>query len=98
MSLPYVNLIVEQWKRTSPHNRVFPISYVTFWRILKRIDPKIYPHFFALNRVTKLAENPKLGLAHICAWTGKSPKTVAYYMARVGRHSREVGKTLLEEK
>jgi len=98
LSLPYVDLIIEQWKRTSPRKRVFPISYVTFWRILKRIDPKIYPHFFALNRATKLAENPKLGLAHICAWTGKSPKTVGYYMARVGRHSREVGKTLLEEK
>jgi hypothetical protein len=96
--LPYVDLIVERWNRTKPSRRVFPISYVTFWRICKRLDPKLYPHFFVLNRVTKLAEHPELGIAHICAWTGKTPKTIAYYLARAGRYSREVGKKLLEEK
>ena len=96
--LPYVNLIVEQWRKTKPGHKVFPIAYVTFWRILKRIDPKIYPHFFALNRITKLAENPEIGLAQICAWTGKHPKTIGYYLARVGRYSKETGRQLLKER
>lgn len=96
--LPYVDLIVERWNHTKLGRRVFPISYVTFWRILKRIDPKIYPHFFVLNRVSKLAEHPELGIAHICAWTGKSPKTIGYYLAKVGKYRREAGRKLLEEK
>lgn len=96
--LPYVDLIVEQWEQTQPNKKVFPIAYVTFWRVLKRIDPKLYPHFFVLNRVTKLAENRENSLAQICAWTGKSPQTISWYMARAGRYSREVGKRLLQEK
>jgi len=95
--LPYVDLIVERWNRTKPGRRVFPISYVTFWRILKRIDPKLYPHFFVLNRVTKLAENEDNSLAEICAWTGKTPQTIAWYMAHVGRYSKQVGKRMLRE-
>lgn len=98
LNLPYVDLIVQQWKRTKPGQKIFPISYVTFWRILKRIDPKIYPHFFALNRISKLAKNPNVSMAEICAWTGKTPKTVAYYMAREGRFTKEVGDKLLEER
>lgn len=96
--LPYVDLIVERWNQTKLGKKVFPISYVTFWRVLKRIDAKLYPQYFVLNRVTKLAEHPELGITDICSWTGKDPKTISYYLARIGRHSREVGKKLLQEK
>jgi hypothetical protein len=96
--LPYVDLIVKQWEEAEPGQRVFPIDEVTFWRILKRIDPKIYPHYFCLNRVTKLAENRDNSLQDIVNWTGKSPQTIAYYLAKAGRYSKEVGKRMLEEK
>ena len=42
LSLPYVNLIVERWRKTKPGTRVFPITPICFWRICKRIDPKIH--------------------------------------------------------
>jgi len=98
VSLPYVNLIVERWQKTKPKHRVFPIGYITFWRICKRIDPKFTPHFFRHNRVTKFAANPKVSLADICAWTGLSPQTVSSYMMRAGRFTKRTGALLTEEK
>lgn len=97
LSLPYVDSIVEQWRNTKPKQRVFPISYITFWRVCKRIDPKFTPHFFRHNRVTKFSANPKLSLADICAWTGLSPQTVSTYMMRAGRFTKRTGDIMAEE-
>lgn len=97
LTLPYVDLIVEQWRKTRPRQRVFPISYITFWRICKRVDPKFAPHFFRHNRVTKFSANPKLSLADICAWTGLSPQTVSTYMMRAGRFTKRTGEIMAEE-
>lgn len=97
LSLPYVDLIRKQWEKTKPHERVFPIPYITFWRICKAIDPKFTVHFFRHNRVTKFCANPKLSLAQICSWTGLSPQTVSEYMMRVGRFTIEVGNIMAEE-
>lgn len=97
LELPYVNLIVTRWQAAGPNRKVFPISYVTFWRILKRIDPKLYPHYFRFNRITKFAKNPKTSIAQICTWTGLNPITVSRYLFREGRFSRELGKMMIEE-
>ena len=97
LSLPYVDLIVERWRRTKSGQRVFPINAITFWRICKRIDPKFTIHFFRHNRVTKLAANPKVSLADICAWTGLTPQTVSSYMMRAGRFTKRTGQLLTEE-
>lgn len=97
LTLPYVDVIVELWKQTQPNRRVFPVSYITFWRICKRVDPKFTPHFFRHNRVTKFAANPKVSLAEICAWTGMTPQTVSSYMMRAGRFTKRTGQLLTEE-
>lgn len=97
LSLAYVNLIVERWKKTKPGTRVFPIAPICFWRICKRVDPKFTLHFLRHNRVTKLAANPKVSLADICAWAGLSPKTVSEYMMRAGRFTQRTGQLLSEE-
>jgi len=97
LTLPYVDLIVERWRKTKPRTRVFPITTITFWRICKRIDPKFTVHFFRHNRVTKFAANPKVSLADICAWTGLTPQTVSSYMMRAGRFTKRTGQLLTEE-
>jgi integrase len=97
LELPYVKLIVEQWRKAKPRSSVFPISYITFWRICKRVDPKFTPHFFRHNRVTKFSANPKLSLADICAWTGLSPQTVSTYMMLAGRYTKRTGDIMAEE-
>lgn len=98
LTLVYVDLIVARWRKTKPGHRVFPIGYITFWRICKRIDPKFTPHFFRHNRVTKFSANPKISLADICAWTGLTPQTVSSYMMRAGRFTKRTGALLTEEK
>lgn len=92
-----VKYIVEQWQKTGEGNRVFPVSYITWWRILKRIDPKLYSHFFRLNRITKFCENPKASIAKISSWSGTRPETVSEYLERSGRFSRELGDMMTEE-
>jgi hypothetical protein len=94
----YVNFVVERWKATEPGKAVFPINSVTWWRILKRIDPKLYTHFFELNRLTKQAEDPTISMKDQEDWSGKTPVTIAKYRALAGRNTAPIGLKMLEEK
>lgn len=98
VALPYVNLIVERWKATEPGKAVFPINSVTWWRILKRIDPKLYTHFFELNRLTKQAEDPSVSMKDQEDWSGKTPATIAKYRALAGRETGKTGLKMLKER
>jgi len=97
LELPFVDLIVKQWRKTEPGKKIFPITKITFWRICKRIDPKFTPHFFRHNRITFLSADEEASLAEICSWTGLSPQTVADYMMRVGRFTKKTGFRILEK-
>lgn len=97
LSLPYIDLIKAQWERTKPGQRIYPIDEVTMWRIIKRIDPKLYSHAFLFNRITKQAMDPETSIQDIVQETGKDPKTIAWYMARAGRDSRKIGDRLKQE-
>lgn len=97
LDLPYVCLIVEQWKKAITGQAVFPISHMTAYRILKRLDPKLYWHFFILNRLTKQAEDPRISQKDQEDWSGKSPQTLAYYRALSGRDVKHVGTYMRNE-
>lgn len=97
LDLPFVSLILEQWELTAPQSPVWPIPKTSGWRIFKRIDPKLYPHYFCLVRISKLCRDPRNSIADVCEFTGKDPKTVASYMAREGRGTREIGQRLHQE-
>jgi len=97
LSLPYVDLIIEQWKRTEPKQRVWPISEWDSWDIMKRLDAKKYLHFFRFNRITELCANPKMSVADICSWTGLTPITINAYMERSGRFIRETAEKMKEQ-
>jgi hypothetical protein len=98
VALAYVNLIVERWKATEPGKALFPINSVTWWRILKSIDPKLYTHFFVLNRLTKQAEDPDVSLKDQEDWSGKTPVTIAKYRALAGRDTGPTGLKMLKER
>jgi len=97
VSLPYVELIIQEWKATEPKQRVFPISEWDSWQIMKRLDAKKYLHFFRFNRITQLSANPKLSVADICSWTGLTPITINAYMERSGRFIRETAEKMKEQ-
>jgi len=89
---PYVDLIIEQVNRTrrtlaNPTRRVWNFSESTAWRIVKRVMPKHYPHYFRLNRATRFLEDPTTTLPEMKAWFGwKAAKTVDPYIGYSRRH------------
>ena len=97
LSLPCVDLILEQWKLTLPKQRVFPISEWDAWHTMKLIDQKKYLHFFRFNRITQLCANPKMSVLQICNWTGLSPITINAYMERSGRYIKETAEKMREQ-
>jgi hypothetical protein len=97
MSLPFIDLIIEQWKQTQPKQRVFPISEWDSWNIVKRLDQKKYLHFFRFNRITQLCANPRMSVADICNWTGLAAITIDAYMERSGRRIRQVAEKMREQ-
>ena len=90
INLPYVNLILERIEKTRlryhPELKrkdkfVWPISDSTAWRIVKRVFPGLYPHFFRLNRAVLFCQNPDTSDIDVKSWFGwKSSKTIDYYM------------------
>jgi len=90
LKLPYVSLIVKQLEMTKPREKVFPISPATAWRIVKRVAPKKYPHYFRLNRTVKFLNNPDVTLNEIRQWMAwKRMETVNSYL---GYSERAIGK------
>lgn len=73
--------------------KIFSFSYKTAYRIVKRIWPDRYPHYFRHNRFTDLAE--KFPLATIMSFSGLSPRAIQFYIAKVD--IKKVGKALREE-
>lgn len=100
---PYVGLIIEQVQKTrrtlaNPTRRVWNISSPTAWRIVKRVFPKHYPHYFRLNRATRFLEDPTTTLPEMMAWFGwKAAKTVDPYIGYSRRHIRRQRERLARE-
>ncbi len=92
VDFPFVDLIAKQVELTrrtlaNPTRRVWNIDDVTAWRIVKRVMPKHYPHYFRLNRATRFLEDPSTTIPEMKAWFGwKSTKTIDKYIGYSRRH------------
>lgn len=94
LSFPHVDLIVSQWRKAEPKQRVWPISEWDIWRIIKECDTRKYVHFFRFNRITELCSDPNQSLADICSWTGLTPETINAYLERSGRFIRRAAEKM----
>jgi len=97
LGFPFMELIVEQWKRAPEGKRVWPISEWDSWNIMKRIDKRKYLHWLRFNRITELCANPKLSIADICSWTGLTAQTIEAYMERSGRFIKRTAQAMKEQ-
>jgi site-specific recombinase XerD len=92
LDLPYVDLILEQVQKTrktkaNPNRRVWNFSAPTAWRIVKRVLPKHYPHFFRLNRAVHFLDDPTTTIPEMQAWFGWTQvKTINSYLGYSERH------------
>jgi len=94
----YVDLILNQVTKTLEGERVWQFSKVTAWRIVKRVDQKKYPHFFRLNRCTRMLDDPEATISKIKAWFHwKTTKTFDSYIGLSRRHVRAGRKRLRQE-
>lgn len=85
--LPYVNLIIEQVLGTPVGSRVWSFGESTAWRIVKRVDERKYPHYFRLNRCTRMLDDPETTIPEVKSWFGwRSAETVSHYIGMSRRH------------
>lgn len=86
--------IVTAYLKADKGERVFPFSRQTAWRIVKRLMPKHYPHFFRLNRVVSFLDEEK-PRNKIRIWFGwKKFQTVDNYLGYSKGTTRELSEGL----
>lgn len=73
--------------------KLFPFCYQTAYRTVKKIFPKLYPHYFRLNRITKT--DIEFGDAVCYHVFGISANTIDSYRGKVD--IKAVGKSLRQE-
>jgi integrase len=73
--------------------KLFPFSYMTAYRLVKRMFPTLYPHYFRMNRITKT--DILFGDATVYHVFGISASSIDHYRGKVD--VKRVGKALREE-
>ena len=98
MDLPGIIFLKNRWIKTRKHRRLFPFATSTSWRIIKRVDPKLSPHWFRHNRITKfrkLLDLKKISKDDIKSWTGiKSDRTIEGYGMKTQEGISKIAKLL----
>ncbi len=72
---PYVNLIVQQWKKAESGEKVWNVSR---WKMKQMFrDIELYPHAFRFSRATRFAHDPEMSIADMMEWFGWARATTA---------------------
>lgn len=88
--LPRVDAL--QWL-CGQEGKLFPFTYITAYRTVKKCFPNLYPHYFRLNRITKT--DIEFGDAVCYHIFGISANTIDSYRGKVD--IKMVGKALRQE-
>ncbi len=73
--------------------KLFPFCRTTAYRLVKKIFPSLYPHYFRMNRITKV--DILFGDAVVYHTFGITASSIDHYRGKVD--IKRVGKALLEE-
>lgn len=87
----FVSDLIKQIDRTKKGKKVFTFHEKTAWNIVDRIPAFHYPHYFRLNRTSRILE--KFSILKARSWTGhKSLKSLDSYAGVVD--VEEIGESL----
>jgi len=75
------------------YGKVFPFSYRTAYRLVKKVFPDRYPHYFRLNRITKILE--RFGAVTVSNVIGINMNSINAYVGKID--IKKVGEALREE-
>ena len=73
--------------------KLFPFTYITAFRLVKKVFPALYPHYFRMNRITKT--DIEFGDAVVYHVFGISANAIDHYRGKVD--IKAVGKSLRKE-
>lgn len=86
-TLPFMNIFLEYFRQIRGEKKVFSFSYSTALRIVKRVFPDKYTHYFRLNRCTQFLDDPNATLPEVRTWFGwKGLSSVSDYIGYSDRH------------
>ena len=71
----------------------FPWCRKTGYNIVNGVFPDLYPHYFRMNRITKISED--FGDSYVYSFVGICAQSIDHYRGKVD--ISKVGKALLEE-
>jgi len=72
---------------------LFDFCRTTGYRIVKKIFPNLYPHYFRMNRITKISED--FGDAFVYSFVGICAQSIDHYRGKVS--IKRVGEALRKE-
>ena len=75
------------------HGDLFPFSRTTAWRLVKSCLPRLYPHYFRMNRISNVSE--KHGDSYVYSFFGITASSIDHYRGKVD--IKRVGKALRKE-
>ena len=100
LDLPGIEFLKQRWQKTRKHRRIFQFETSTAWRIVKKVNPKLSPHWFRHNRITKfrkLLDLGKITKDEIKSWTGiKRDTTIEVYGMKTQDGIHKISKMLTE--
>ena len=73
--------------------KLFSFTRMTAYRTVKKVFEDLYPHYFRMNRITKVIE--RFNAATVCNVYGMNLNSVYHYIGKVD--IKHVGKALHEE-
>ena len=73
--------------------RFFSFCRKTGYNIVKKVFPTLYPHYFRMNRITKISED--FGDSFVYSFVGICAQSIDHYRGKVD--IKKVGTALLEE-
>lgn len=98
LSLPYVDLIKNQWERTKPGEKVWDLRREYAWEIIKGFSPKLYTHFYRLNRAMDFVDSPTTSPADLLSWFGwKRVQTAYNYLELGGRRIQKMSEVMVKK-
>jgi len=98
LKLPYVDLILQQWERTKPGEKVWDLRTEYAWAIIKELDVRLYPHYYRFNRTMETVELPNTSAADLLSWFGWRRVQTAYNYLELGVKSIKKTSVAMVEK
>ena len=72
---------------------LFSFHRTTAYRLVKKVFPNLYPHYFRMNRITKISED--FGDAFVYSFVGICAQSIDHYRGKVD--IKKVGQALRDE-